>query len=171
MADWLISGAGMFFFWLALLLSLLVIPAGLPGTFMITALALFHGWVTNFDPITGTFVFTLLGIAVAGEVVEFFFGAATAKKYGGSKWAMSGAVIGGFAGAVVGTGMFPVLGTLVGAFLGAFVGAMLAELLAGGSLLAALKAGYGAMLGTIGGKLSKVILGIIMIVMIGFRIV
>jgi len=68
MTDWLISGAGMIFFWLALLLSLLVIPAGLPGTFMITALALLHGWATSFDPISGTFVFTLLGIAVAGEV-------------------------------------------------------------------------------------------------------
>ncbi len=170
MAEMLLTTTGMILFWLTMILAVLVIPVGLPGTFVIAGLALLHGVVTQFDPISVGFVVLLFGLAVAGEVVEFFFGAASAKKYGGSKWAMTGAVVGGFAGAVFGTGVVPVLGTLVGAFLGAFAGAALGELVTGSGLASSLRVGYGAMLGSIGGKLSKVLLAIVMVVMTWLRI-
>ncbi|MFH1941052.1 MAG: DUF456 domain-containing protein, partial [bacterium] len=114
---------GMFFFWLVLLIGVVLIPFGMAGTFLIVADAFVYGLVSGFEEITLPFLGLLLAIAVAVEFMEELLSAAMAKKFGGSKWAMVGAVAGGFIGAVVGTLAAPVLGTLLGGFFGAFCGA------------------------------------------------
>ncbi|MCA9740868.1 MAG: DUF456 domain-containing protein [Deferribacteres bacterium] len=157
-------------FFIGLLVGIVLIPFGLPGTFLIAALALVHGLLTSFLPLTVNFVLILFGLAVLAEVIEFFLGAVAAKKFGGSKYAMWGAVIGGFVGAVFATGIMPVVGTLIGAFAGAFVGAFLFEYMHAKNVENALRVGFGAFLGAVSGKLMKITLGIAMVVMIGYRL-
>ncbi len=149
--------------WTVLILSLLVIPVGLPGTFAIVLTAFIFGWITDFINLTGGTILTLLVCAIIAEALEFFIGAATAGKYGGSKYGMAGAMIGGFLGAIWMTPVFPVLGTL----LGAFGGATVFEYGYTKNWDASIKVGVGAFWGTLGGKLTKVAFGTAMLVMIG----
>ncbi len=157
---------GMIFFWIFLIVGIIVIPFGIAGTFIIVADALVYALITGFEKITIPFLAVLLGIAVLMEVIEAGFGAVLAKKYGGRKWAMAGAVIGGFMGAVLGTPVTPIIGTLLGAFLGA----ALLHGLSTNKWDEALRVGLGGFFGAVSGKVSKIIAAIVMVVMIGFRI-
>jgi uncharacterized protein YqgC (DUF456 family) len=161
---------GMIFFWIFLIVGIVLIPFNLPGTFVIVADALVFGLITKFDRITIPFVLTLLVIAVCLEAMEAFLGAAMAKKYGGSKWAMGGAVLGGIVGAIFGTPITPVLGTLIGLLIGAFLGASLLEGLHSGNWENAWRVGLGAFFGTLGGKVTKILVAVVMVIMIGFKV-
>ena len=109
-----------------LLASLLMVPLGLPGLWVMLGAALLYnvllpaggiGWVT--------LVFCGVLVVVA-EVLEFTVGSRYTRKYGGSKRAGWGSIIGGIAGAMVGLPI-PVIGSVIGAFVGAFVGALVGE--------------------------------------------
>lgn len=156
--------------WLVILLGIVIIPFGIPGTFLIVGSALIYAWLTHFAIITWKFLLILLFISILVEVIEFFLGAAAAAKYGASKVGMFGAIIGGFFGAVWGSPLFPLVGTVIGAFVGAFIGAGLFEFIVTRDLEKSLRAGYGAFLGSIGGKLIKITAALAMAVMIGFQL-
>lgn len=166
-----LTAAGYLLFALGILAGIAIIPFGLPGTFLIVALALVQALMTGFDPLGGGTLLVLLGIALFGEAIEFFLGAAATRKFGGSKYAMIGAIAGGLVGAVWATGLMPVVGTLVGAFAGAFAGAALLEFLFKGDSRQAIKAGWGAFLGALGGKLTKITLGVCMAVLILYKFI
>lgn len=106
---------------------------------------------------------TIVVLAVIGEVLEFIAGAAGVKRVGGSKRAMTGAIIGGIVGAVVGTGAIPIplVGSLVGACAGAFLGAAVLELSAGKNMQTSVRAGVGAGIGRFLGLNLKVLMGLI----------
>jgi len=161
---------GFIFFWLILIVGIVVIPFGIAGTFIIVVAAFVYGLVTQFRTISLPFVLILLGIAILMEIIEFFMGAAMAGKYGSSAWGMWGAIIGGLLGAIWGTPLFPLVGTVIGGIIGSLVGAAFFEFLRFQDWQRALRAGWGAFLGSIGGRLLKVLAGIIMVVMIGFRV-
>jgi len=167
--DSVVQFIGYALFWLCMLIGIFVIPLGMPGTFVIAGLALFQGLLTGFSTLSLQFVLILFVIAVCGEVIEFFFGALAAKRFGGSKYAMLGAVGGGFIGAVWATGILPIVGTLLGAFVGAFAGATSLEFLHRRQLEHAFRVGWGAFLGAIGGKVTKITIGIAMVVMTVYR--
>ncbi|MFQ5675274.1 MAG: DUF456 family protein [bacterium] len=151
-------------------LGVVIIPFGIPGTFVIVANAFIYGWLTEFSEVTWKFLGLLFLIALAVEVLEFFVGAATAGKFGASKLGMFGAIVGGFLGAIWGTGVVPLLGTLLGAFLGAFAGAALFEYIGTKDLEKSLRVGFGAFLGAVGGKLTKIATAVAMVVMVGFQV-
>jgi len=157
-------------FWLVMLVSVGIIVIGLPGTFLIVGNSAIYGWFTDFTELTVSTLFTLVVIAIVAEAIEFFIGAATAGKYGGSKKAMIGAVVGGFVGAIWMSPMFPVVGTIAGAFAGAFAGATLMEYIESNDINKAINVGFGAFLGTVGGKLTKVAAGVGMVVIVGLRV-
>lgn len=162
--------AGTILFWLVLLTGVAVIPFGVAGTFIIVADALIYGLFTGFERITLPFVGLLLAIALGIELIEELMSAFMAKRFGGSKWAMVGAFVGGFLGAVFGTSVTPVLGTLLGGFFGAFLGAMFLEWVHTSDLENAFKVGLGAFFGAVGGKVTKIVVAVIMVVMVGFRV-
>lgn len=166
----LVEIVGYIFFWLIMLAGIIVIPFGIPGTFVIIGNALVYGLITDFAEVTWKFLGVLLVIAVLAEAIEFVLGAAAAGKYGGSRLGMTGAIVGGFLGAVWGTPIVPPIGIIFGAFAGAFVGAALLEYFQSKDLQKSLRVGYGAFLGTLGGKLTKIVAAIAMVVMVGFRI-
>ena len=91
---------------------LVLIPLGLPGLWVMLGAALLH-WALV--PLGGIGVWTLAGagaLVVVAEVLEFSLSARYTRKYGGSRRASWGAVIGGVAGAVVGMPV-PVVGSQV----------------------------------------------------------
>lgn len=88
-------------------------------------------------------------LALAITLADIYIPAISAKKYGGTKFAASGSVI----GMLVGMIFFPPLGVIVGAFLGAFVGEIA---FAGKNSSEALKSGWGALIGFIIGTSLKI---------------
>ncbi|MFQ5601796.1 MAG: DUF456 family protein [bacterium] len=162
---------GYILFWFIMIAGIIIIPFGIPGTFLIVANVFVFGWLTDFTEITGGFIGILLTIAIAVEIIEFLLGAATAGKFGASRKGMFGAILGGFLGAIWATPLLPLIGTLIGAFVGAFAGAALLEYLGSSDLKKSLRAGFGAFLGAVGGKFTKIAAAVAMAVMVGFRLI
>jgi uncharacterized protein YqgC (DUF456 family) len=112
-------------FILAMIASIFVVPLGLPGTFIMVGLAILANYVAAAG-IGWIAIGISLALAVIAEVLEWTMSARFAIKFGGSKRAGWGAIIGGFLGAFAGIPV-PVVGSMIGAFAGAFVGALVAE--------------------------------------------
>jgi uncharacterized protein YqgC (DUF456 family) len=145
---------------------LLAIPVGLPGTWLLLALAalveLGDGVVVRGDHAPITFGWRAIGIGVGlaavGEALEAAAGVLGAKWGGASRRGMVGAFLGGIAGAIVASPLIPIplVGTLFGALLGTFGGALWAEWTAerrrspDESLRAAGAAALGRLAGTVG---------------------
>jgi uncharacterized protein YqgC (DUF456 family) len=108
-----------------MVLSIFVVPLGLPGTFIMVVAAI----AVNYLAAAGIGWFAIglsLALAVTAEVLEWTLSARFAIKYGGSKRAGWGALLGGFIGAFAGVPV-PIIGSMIGAFAGAFLGALVAE--------------------------------------------
>jgi|SRR5687767_1747238 uncharacterized protein YqgC (DUF456 family) len=112
-------------FILAMIASIFVVPLGLPGTFIMVGVAILANYVAAAG-IGWVAIGISLALAVLAEVLEWTMSAKFAIKFGGSKRAGWGAIIGGFLGAFAGIPV-PVVGSMIGAFAGAFVGALVAE--------------------------------------------
>ncbi|MES2176968.1 MAG: DUF456 domain-containing protein [Gemmatimonadota bacterium] len=143
---------------LLLLLGLIMIPFGLPGTWIIAGSALgFSILVPNSIGIFTIIAVTVL--AIIGEVIEWTMTAKYTKKYGGSTRASWGAVIGGMVGAVMGVPI-PIIGSVIGAFAGAFVGAFLFEMSRGTSGGDSTRVAWGALVGRALASAVKVGIGV-----------
>src|SRR5262245_17975079 len=104
----------------------------LPGAWIMLGLAALIEFIDRLylkDSPNGpqTFPWRLLGACVAlvalSELIKFAAGAAGAKQGGASRRGMLGALIGGIAGAILLTGLMPIVGSLIGAMVGTFLGA------------------------------------------------
>ncbi len=104
---------------LLLAASLILVPLGLPGVWVMVALLL---GMTVAGVVSWTTWAVLAGLAVVSEALEFAVLGWMGRKHGGSQRAFWGAVAGGLVGAVVGVPI-PVVGPLVGGVLGTFAGA------------------------------------------------
>ena len=143
-----------------LMLGLLMIPFGLPGTWILAGAAL--GYSILVPGSIGTFTIVLVAIlALVGELIEFSLTARYTKKYGGSKRASWGAIIGGIVGAVIGVPI-PLIGSVIGAFAGSFVGAFVAELSTGSEGGVATRVATGALVGRAAAAAMKVGIGLAM---------
>jgi len=142
---------------------LVLIPLGLPGLWVIVLGILGFGWLTDFRTLGVGTIVTILGLALAGEAVEAWVGFRFARRYGGSRRAGWGALVGGLVGAMIGIPI-PIIGSVIAGFVGAFVGAALFEYTkarhAGGSV----KAGWGAVLGRAAAVALKTAIGLVMVV-------
>ena len=139
---------------------ILIIPLGLPGTWLILGVAVGYAALTHES--IGWINIVLIGVlAIIGEVLEFMLSGRYARKYGGSKRAGWGAIIGGMVGAFAGVPI-PIVGSMIGAFIGAFVGALLFELAGGSRAGAATKVATGALLGRVVSAAMKVGIGFVM---------
>lgn len=143
-----------------LLLGLVMVPFGLPGTWIIAGAAIGYsvlvpgsiGWFT---------VAAVTVLAVIGEVIEWTLTAKYTRKYGGSRRASWGAIIGGMVGAVMGVPV-PIVGSVIGAFVGAFVGAFLFELSGGTDAGGSTRVATGALIGRALAAAVKVGIGVAM---------
>jgi uncharacterized protein YqgC (DUF456 family) len=110
----------------ASLVGLVLIPLGLPGLWVIVLAILGYGWLTDFRTLSAGFILLIVALALLGEVFEAWIGFRFAQRYGGSKRAGWGALVGGLIGAIVGVPV-PIVGSVVGGFVGAFLGAAVFE--------------------------------------------
>ena len=137
--------------------SILLIPFGLPGNWLLVvcglgAVGLGLGW-----PAFGL----LLAAAAFAEYVEFCTTLKYAKKSGAGTSGLWGAFLGAVAGAIAGTPIFPLIGTLLGAAVGAFAGAAIFEMIFGDRPTAeGLKVGKGAFFGALIGRVLKIGVGV-----------
>lgn len=144
---------------LALIGGLLLVPFGLPGTWVQVLGVAAYGALTDFRTVGWVTIGLVLALAVIGEVVEFALGGRYARKYGGSRRAAWGAILGGVIGAFVGVPVF-LVGSVIGAFLGAFAGAALMELTRSPDARAALRVGWGAFVGRLVAVAVKSAIGV-----------
>jgi uncharacterized protein YqgC (DUF456 family) len=168
--DWSLAGAALLFALLGIA-CLVLVPLGLPGLWILIALA-------AAAQLLGTplhFGWTLLGIAiaigVAAEIAEAVAGAAGAKYGGATRRGMIGAFAGGIVGAIFLTGLvpIPIVGTLFGGLLGSFGGAWLGEASAehqrhpNEKFRAALGAAAGKLAGTFGKLVAGVAIWVLLV--------
>ena len=103
----------------AMLACVALIPLGLPGLWMITALVLVLALAGK---VSWTVGLGAVGATVVAELAELLILRRLGAAYGGSSRAFWGAVVGGMMGLFVGTPV-PVVGSVAMAFVGTFVGA------------------------------------------------
>jgi uncharacterized protein YqgC (DUF456 family) len=143
----------------ALASGLVLIPFGLPGLWVMVLGVIGYGWLTGFASVGVATIAIVLTLAALSEIIEAWVGFRSARRYGGSRRAGWGALIGGLVGAVVGVPV-PIVGSIVGAFVGAFTGAAVFEFTAARRAGTALGAGWGAVVGRAIGAMVKVALGL-----------
>jgi len=135
-----------------------VLPA-IPGLPLVFAGMLLAAWAGGFQQI-GTTTLIILGVlTVLSLGVDFWAAAMGARRVGASRLALIGAIVGTFAGLVLGP---------VGLFVGPFVGALGGELLHGRRLDAAgmgqaTRVGFGTWLGIAMGIALKLMLALAML--------
>lgn len=152
---------------LAMVVSLFLIPLGLPGLWLITVMVL--GLVlTGF--LTWTFGLVAAAVTAAAELSEFLVLRRFGKQYGGSTRAFWGAVIGGMAGLFVGLPI-PVVGPLVTAFLGTFLGAGLVTFWETRSIEHSTRVGWGLVLARTAAVALKVAAAVAMIAAVAIALV
>ncbi len=126
----------------------------MPGPLFILAGAVLWAFATDFAQIGVGRLAILATLALLTFVLNFVVGALGARRYGGSRWAVVGALV----GAVVGL-FFGPLGLLIGPVVGAVGG----ELLRGADLEGGVRSGFGALVGLLVGIAADVTLALVMI--------
>jgi uncharacterized protein YqgC (DUF456 family) len=130
-----------------------VVPA-MPGTILIFAGALVHALAHHFDPI-GPWRLGVLGLMMLlAYALDYVAGALGVRRFGGSGWAIAGAVLGALVGIFFG---------LPGLVLGPLLGALAAEYAYTRRLDASARAAWGTVLGLLAGAVAKIGLGLTMI--------
>ena len=164
--DSLLHYGGIAILLLGCVLALISLVIGLPGTFLIVALALAYGLGTGFRDLGWSTIGWLALLAIVGEGVEFAASAIGAAGVRPSRRASIWAIAGALAGGIFGTPILLGLGSLLGALVGAFAGAALAVGSEGASVREAIAAGLAAMKGRLLGFVVKAAIAVAMIVVV-----
>ncbi|HET9728732.1 MAG TPA: DUF456 domain-containing protein [Acidimicrobiia bacterium] len=144
-----------------LILGLVMIPFGMPGTLVMFAAAICYKLLVPQGGIGWVSVVIVGILMVIAEGLEWTLASRFAKRYGGSRRAGWGAVIGGMVGAFMGVPV-PIVGSIIGAFVGAFVGALVFEYSRGSGGGTATRVAWGALLGRVTGAAIKIAIGFVM---------
>lgn len=150
---------------LAAIVALPLTALGLPGNWLLIAGV---GIWKSFDATAGiswNAIIIAFVLAVVAELIEFGLAARYTTKYGGSRRAGWGALIGGVAGAIIGVPI-PVIGSIIGSFAGAFLGALVAELSLRSSSTDAGRVAWGALVGRVIATGVKVAIGVVLSVIL-----
>ena len=127
----------------------------LPGTTIILAAAIIHRLMLGAEKSIGWRVIALLVLlTLATYALDFLSGYFGARLFGATKWGTLGAIIGMLIGLFFG---------LIGLFVGPVVGAITGEFIAGKKMIDAGRAGWGSLLGNLGGMAAKLLIALVMI--------
>lgn len=142
-----------------IILSLILIVLGLPGLWIMVASAVAYNLIVPGEPIGWVTLVAVAVLAFVAELLEFSLTGRFARKYGGSRRAGWGAILGGIVGAMVGLPV-PIIGSVIGAFLGSFLGALIAEFTGGSSAGDATRVAKGALIGRVMSTVLKIGIGL-----------
>jgi uncharacterized protein len=132
-----------------------VIPI-LPGTTIILVAAIVHRVALGPDRSAGwSALVAMLLLTLLTYAIDAAAGYLGAKRFGATKWGLIGCAAGALAGLFFG---------LLGLFVGPVIGAIAGELIGGKEMVKAGRAGWGTFLGSLGGLIAKLFIGLIMIV-------
>jgi hypothetical protein len=131
----------------------------IPGTALILAGVALHAVSTGFDPIGPWRLGLFVVLAAVSIGLDHVAGALGVKRFGGSGWAVAGAILGSLAGLFFGP---------IGLLLGPVLGAVIAEWIYCRRLRASLKSGLGTVLGMLLGAVAKFGLALVMIGLFGY---
>ena len=147
----------------ALLLGLILVPLGLPGLWVMVGAGLIYNLLMGDGELSVWTVAAVSVLALIAELIEFGLAGRYARKYGGSRRAGWGAIIGGMVGAIMGVPIpIPFVGSMIGAFVGAFVGALAFEYTRReASAGSATRVATGALLGRVVAAGMKVAIGFV----------
>jgi uncharacterized protein len=101
-----------------------------------------------------TFIAVLVLLTLATYALDFLSGYFGAKYFGATRWGMVGAVLGALIGIFFG---------IIGLFVGPVIGAIVGEFFAGKRMIDAGRAGWGSLMGNLGGMIAKLVIGLLMI--------
>src|SRR5437867_9589311 len=119
----------------------------LPGTAIILAAAIMHRIMLGPEKSIGWRAISILVLlTLATYALDFLGGYFGAKYFGATKWGMFGAI----------------LGALIGIFFG-IIGLFVGEFIAGKRMIDAGRAGWGSLLGNLGGMIGKLLIALAMI--------
>ena len=153
---------------IGMLLGLVSIPFGFPGTLIILGCVLIYALVTHFTGGVGIPFFVFLCIlTLVAETADNWLSAVGTKRYGASTRSVWLSFIGGTLGAILVGGPLAValgpVGPVVGGFFGAFAIVVAHELYLHGNFINALRAGWGALVGRMAGMVLKFVISIAMV--------
>ena len=143
---------------LVIIVSLILVVLGLPGLWIMVASAVTYNLVVPGDPIGWVTLVAVGVLAFVAELLDIALTGRYARKYGGSRRAGWGAIIGSIVGAMVGVPV-PIVGPVIGAFIGSFVGALIAEFTGGSSAGDATRVAKGALIGRVVSTVLKIGIG------------
>jgi uncharacterized protein YqgC (DUF456 family) len=127
----------------------------IPGTTIILAAAVIHRMMLGAEKSIGwSSIAALVLLTLATYALDFMGAYFGAKYFGATKWGMFGAIFGALIGLFFG---------IIGLFIGPVIGAIGGEFIAGKKMIAAGKAGWGSLLGNLGGMIGKLIIALVMI--------
>lgn len=129
----------------------------IPAIPVIFGIMLIYGFIDQFQQINFLFLLAMLLITIFSFFIDNIVAWAGAKKYGGSKAGLWGALLGGI------FGMF--INPLFGILLGPFLGAIAAELIFSHRKISdAFRVGIGTIIGIFGGSILKLLLSLFMVI-------
>lgn len=142
-------------------LALFLTPIGVPGLWVMAGLLALGAWLGH----VGVFVLVIcILLALTAELVEFWIVRKLNLRYGGSRKAFWGAIIGGTVGVLVGMPV-PIVGSVIAGFVGSFAGAAVATLYETQQIGVATRVGWGVLLGRMWAAGVKVSLGFVILVL------
>ena len=164
-----------------LVISLGLNASGAPGNWIMLGVASFYSWLMpNESPYDFGILIILIVLifAIICEMLEFFSGAISTRKAGGTKrgvwFSVIGSIIGSLAGIFVGIPI-PIIGSLIAALLfsgiGALLGAYYGEKVEGKNSKDAWNVGVSSFIGRILGSLFKIICGFIALICMSIAMV
>jgi uncharacterized protein YqgC (DUF456 family) len=132
-----------------------VLPV-IPGTTIILAAAVIHRIMLGAEKSVGWWSIAMLALlTLLTYLLDFLSGYFGAKYFGATKWGMFGAVLGAIVGLFFG---------IIGLFVGPVIGAVAGEFIAGKRMIEAGRAGWGSLLGNLGGMIGKLVIGLTMVI-------
>ena len=131
-----------------------VLPA-VPGATIILAAAVIHRIMLGPEKSIGwRGIVILVLLTLATYALDFLSGYFGARYFGATKWGTFGAIIGAIVGLFFG---------IIGLFIGPVIGAIAGEFFAGKRMIDAGRAGWGSLLGNLGGMIGKLVIALVMI--------
>jgi uncharacterized protein YqgC (DUF456 family) len=131
-----------------------VLPV-VPGTTIILAAAVIHRVMLGPEKSIGwASLAVLVLLTLLSYALDFAGGYFGAKYFGATRWGMLGAALGALFGIFFG---------LIGLLAGPVIGAIAFEFIAGQRMVKAGKAGWGSLLGSVGGMVGKLVIGLVMV--------